>query len=79
MELEIGYYSYVQCNVLHIVIYRYQSIQDKFSPRAETVKSELDQAISHFEQCQVYEFYLICTIIFVNSGHLCHRTFFILK
>ncbi|XP_003385510.1 PREDICTED: rho GTPase-activating protein 17-like [Amphimedon queenslandica] len=31
---------------------RYQSIQDKFSPRAETVKSELDQAISHFEQCQ---------------------------
>lgn len=32
---------------------RYQSIQDKFSPKAELVKTELDQAINHFEQCQV--------------------------
>ena len=32
---------------------RYQALQDKFSPKAETLKSDYDQAMNHFEQCQV--------------------------
>ena len=62
---------------INYIMYRYQSIQDKFSPRAETIKSELDQATTHFEQCQVG---ILCMIFlkhyFVHTGHLCYRPIF---
>ncbi len=34
-------------------LHRYQSIQDKYSPKAEAAKQELDKAINNFEHCQV--------------------------
>ena len=54
---------------------RYQALQDKFSPKAETLKSDYDQAMNHFEQCQVltrfmHNLHFLCTCLYLHSQSL---------
>lgn len=50
---EISKTTWIRLLYNSISLSRYQSLQDKFSPKAEMAKSELNQAINHFEQSQV--------------------------